>query len=702
MRNDNTQIQKPPTDLPGLLLAGVLIAILTSLGIWIAWMKLAKGVSPGLSVPLWGEAGAFLLPPGHVISLGQALSLAEMDPGLAHSLLTTWKVLSAVSFVLVGIAVMRLAKGPQPIRHKRGDQLRSDAGSIRKQIRTRYGQADGIFVHPGIRIPETLEVRSFSLVGSPGSGKTTVLNGMVDQAVQRGDKCLLFDFKGDFTERIPDGKKIILSPWDARAVRLALGSDVSSEVQARLLSECLIPINLRDTQPMWGNASRAILRAELHRLMAERTGTWGFHELGDALLADILCPDSDQVVQNLVKRYNPEAFRIVQDLTSRTTLSVLIDQSAALGDTLLLSRFDRELKKAGRPFLSLRSYLSGEMQEKGNPLPVILPVHPDSKTLTSAFVSAVFTLSSSIVTNFPDAKPNARRIWFFLDEVPQAGRIPPITDFLVTARSKGCRTVLGFQTPAQVAETYGEKTLEIWDNATSVKVFLQCVSPEAKKYVSQSIGEREILAFKKSDNIGIAPTHTGHTTNWVDEREKLVSPDEAASLLGPGKNGVTGIVQIAGCDPAVLTWPFRNYPKAAEARQLVALPLRGIETPEIPEKEGGTGRERVPEAAIDQPETRRNTKETGQMKGPEPSSVRITPLSKPPEASGEKDGGEESPVGEIAGEALEHMAGLDPTVTVLKILAELTAPAPPASGIQAEAQTAAKKREREEEDEEAR
>ncbi|MHB1287690.1 MAG: type IV secretion system DNA-binding domain-containing protein [Leptospirales bacterium] len=698
MKNDNIQLQKPPVDLPGLMIAGALMTVLTSLGVWIAWMKLIHGYPVRLSLPLWVESALYILPPGHVVSLGSAKSLAEMDHGLAHSLLMTWKVVSFISFVLVGIAVMLLAKGPQSIRHKRGDQLRSDAGTIQKQIQNKIGKADGIYVHPGIRIPETLEVRSFSLVGAPGSGKTTVLNGMVDQAVQRGDKCLLFDFKGDFTERIPDGKKIILSPWDARAVRLALGSDVSSEVQARLLSECLIPINPRDTQPMWGNASRAILRAELHRLMAERQGTWGFHELGEALLADILCPDSDQVVQNLVKRYNPEASRIVQDLTSKTTLSVLIDQSAALGDTILLSRFDLELKKGGRPFLSLRSYLSGETREKGNPLPVILPVHPDSKTLTSAFVSAVFTLSSSIVTNFPDAKPNARRIWFFLDEVPQAGRIPPITDFLVTARSKGCRTVLGFQTPAQVAETYGEKTLEIWDNATSVKLFLQCVSPEAKKYVSQSIGEREILAFKKSDNIGIAPTHTGHTTNWVDEREKLVSPDEAASLLGPGKNGVTGIVQIAGCDPALLTWAFQNYPKAAESRQLIALPLRGTLAPDSPEGEESE-RERIPENEFYQPETRRNTKETGQGTRQE-TAVRITPLPKTPEASGEKDGGEESPIGEIAGEALEHMAGLDPTVTVLKILAELTAPAPPASGIQAEAQTAAKKREREEEDEE--
>ena len=696
MKNDNTRIQKPPSDLPGLLFAGVLMTVLTSLGSWIVWMKLIHGYPLRLSVSLWAEATLYILPPGHVISLGPAKSLAEMDPGLAQSLLFTWKVISGVSFVLVGIAVMRLARGPEPVRHKRGDQLRNDAGMIQKQIRTRYGRPDGILVHPGIRIPETLEVRSFSLVGSPGSGKTTVLNGMVDQAIARGDRMLVFDFKGDFTERIPDRNKIVLSPWDARSRRWALGSDVSTEVQARLLSECLIPINPRESQPMWGNASRAILRAELHRLMAERTGTWGFHELGEALLADILCPDSDEVVQTLVKRFNPEGSRIVQDMTSKTTVSVLIDQSAALSDTILLSRFDLELKKAGRPFLPLRSYLSGETREIGYSLPVILPVHPDSKTLTSAFVSSVFTLSSSIVTNFPDAKPSGRRIWFFLDEVPQAGRIPPITDFLVTARSKGCRTVLGFQTPAQVAEGYGEKTLEVWDNATGVKVFLQCVSPEAKKYVSQSIGEREILAFKKSDNIGIAPTHTGHTTNWVDDREKLVSPDEAASLLGPGKNGVTGIVQIAGCDPALLTWPFRNYPRAAEARRLLTLPLRGIETPGTTEKSGETVRERIPEEEIDPPETRRNAKEPGQRKSPELASVRVTPL---PKALGKESGDDESPVGEIAEEAMVEAAHLDPTMTILKLLTELSAPAPPAAGIRAEGHAVANRRDREEDEE---
>ena len=82
-------------------------------------------------------------------------------------------------------------------------------------------------------------------------------------------------------------------------------------------------------------------------------------------------------------------------------------------------------------------------------------------------------------------------------------------------------------------------------------------------------------------------------------------------------------------------------------------------------------------------------------------AVQATPLKKFPEASGEKDGEEESPVGEIAEEALAETLHLDPTVTVLKLLAELSTPAPPAAGVRIEAR-AAKKREQEEEDEESR
>jgi len=701
MKNDNTRIQKPPTDLPGLLIVGALVAGAMTFFGWIVWTKFEYGWPVSLSMPILLEtARSFHLPfspfPARTdLALGNARSLDDLPSGLVSHLRFAFGVVMALSLSTGGFVVFRMAKGPSAIRHKRGDQLREDAGTIQKQIRTRFGRPDGILVHPGIRIPETLEVRSFSLVGAPGSGKTTVLNGMVDQAIAREDRCLIFDFKGDFMERIPDRGKIVLSPWDDRALRWNLGADVSTEVQARLLSECLIPINPRESQPMWGNASRAILRAELHKLMAERTGTWGFCELGDALLADILCPDSDQVVQNLVRKYNPEAARIVQDLTSKTTLSVLIDQSAALGDTLLLSRFDRELLRAGRTSLSVRDYLSGT----GKSLPVLLPVHPDSRSLTAAFVSSLFSVASSVVTNFPDAKPSQRRIWLFLDEVPQAGKIPTITDFLVTARSKGCRTVLGFQTPSQIAEGYGEKTLETWDNATSVKVFLQCVGPEAKKYVSQSVGEREILVMKKSDNIGVAPTHTGHTTSWVDDREKLVSPDEVASLLGPGKNGVTGILQIAGCEPAVLTWPFRNYPVAAMARRMLTLPPRGTEdgrhaTAETEEREKVPGRE---EEKIDPV---RKTKEPGPLPEREPG-VQATPLKKSPEASGEKGGEEESPVGEIAEEAFAETLHQDPSVTILKMLAELSTPSPPAAGVRIEAR-AAKKREQEEEDEESR
>ena len=74
MRNDNTPLQKPPSDLPGLLFAGAIMTVLTSLGLWLAWMKLTRGYPVRLSIPLWVEATLYILPPGHVFSLGPAKS----------------------------------------------------------------------------------------------------------------------------------------------------------------------------------------------------------------------------------------------------------------------------------------------------------------------------------------------------------------------------------------------------------------------------------------------------------------------------------------------------------------------------------------------------------------------------------------------------------------------------------------------------
>ena len=133
---------------------------------------------------------------------------------------------------------------------------------------------------------------------------------------------------------------------------------------------------------------------------------------------------------------------------------------------------------------------------------------------------------------------------------------------------------------------------------------------------------------------------------------------------------------------------------------MLTLPPRGTGSGSQKTENTGEESEKVPGREEEKIDPVQKTKENGSRPGREPG-VQATPLPKSPEASGEKDGEEESPGGKIAEEALMHVADLDPSVTILKLLAELIAPAPPASGVRIEAQ-AAKKREQEEEDEESR
>ena len=730
----NMSVHRPPTDLGGLLLTGVLIAALITTAGWVGILKFWFHVPLAEALALLVETVfSFNLPlsswTGRTdLAIPPAAALSEIAPGTVNAYRRVFEVLFAVSLGSgVGFVFSMTKKQRTKIIHKNGPQLLKNPRDLRAEIFKNLGKRDGIWIHPDVKIPKSLETRAFSLVGSPGSGKTTILNAWFDQV--RGKHPLVgFDFKGDFVERVPDAEKLILSPWDRRAVRWNLGADVTDPIRTRLLAECLIPPNPRASEPFWGNASRAILRAEIHKLMATRAGKWGFSELGEGLLADILAPEGDEIVQNLVRTYLPESLRIVQDLTSRTTVSILIDQSTALQDTIMISRFDGELAKLKRPDLALVDYLASP--PRGGIKPLILPSHPHSPSLTAAFLSSVLSVASSVVTNFPNAKPNEREIWIFADEVPQAGRIPTLTTFLETARSKGCRIVLGFQSPAQIGDRYDEKTLEIWDNSISTKIFLQCASPEAKKYVSQSVGEREILVYRESRNVGLAPPHTGRTENWIDERERLITPENVGLLLGPKPGrGVVGILSIAGSNPAILTWPFPfSLPPAAKSRDLLSLPPMtspgsgASGAPSVPERdlearEGGNG---AVEKKEDRPRGDPRPAERG--KTPPPVLVTPDPTPSPPSPSPEK---REGPDGEIleevgkeaeetatqgaaapdpdpAGELLGHFAGVGEIPEYLKILAELSTPAAPAAGVLAEAQAQIRKKERENEGEEER
>lgn len=468
-----------------------------------------------------------------------------------------WKVSHSNVISERHVSGLRLLKG------KKGAKVLSAA------LEKLWGKADGIFIHPLVQLPQRLEVRCFLVMGAAGAGKTTVLNHVVDQAVARRDKVIVYDFKGDFTMRIPAKDRILFGEWDRRSARWILGRDIDTELLAKDLSECLIPVNAASKDPVWDDASRAILRAELHKLMARKPGEWSFSDLGKGLMADVLHSPKEKLL-DLVETWYPEGFRIVEDFASRATSSVLFTQSAQLADTIFLARLDHEHEKMGKKGGGLREYLISESAK-----PIILKSCPDSRSLTRAYFSCVVNTLAAILSGFDESSPQARRIWIVLDEVPQLGKIPLITTFLETGRSKGVRTVVAFQEQSQVEKVYSKEERNIWDNTTAVKIWLQSYGNEAKKYASDLVGAHEVEKYQLSHNTGIAPPHLNKTTNWQQMTKKLIEPSDLESLLRADSKGVTGILQIGGEDRVILKWPHKTYETVAQANAPLVLPQRG-------------------------------------------------------------------------------------------------------------------------------
>ncbi|MEC4683075.1 MAG: type IV secretion system DNA-binding domain-containing protein [Nitrospirota bacterium] len=476
---------------------------------------------------------------------------------------------SALGLFLASVFFYRSHKNQtNPIKHLAGPKiLEGPAGAkvLQKQIAEEF-HVDGIFIHPGVQMSMRLEIQHFMLVGATGSGKTTEIFQLVDQIIARKDKMILHDVKSDFTQKLK--KRLILAPWDRRSLRWLVGKDITSEALAQAFAECFIIANPKSPDPVWDNAARALLRAEIHKLQAHKPGKWTFLDLGKGLLDDLLVGVDDPqenmaLLQKFIRTYYAEAWQIVRDATSRATSSVLFTQSGQLSALIDICRLDAALAREGRKGFWLDQDQGGFLSDSVFCPPVVLKKCPDSTKWSSTFISAFVNVAALKINGLGDADPDKRRLWFILDEVPQLGKIPEITQFLETARSKGIRMVLGLQNSEQIDKVYSKEDRAIWENQTVTKVLGQDVGKDAKKWASELVGTHTVQIFNRTVNTGTLPPSSNDSKNWSAPQEKRLLEEHAFEMLlrpRPKKKIVTALLQIAGFDRVILDWPMIPRP----------------------------------------------------------------------------------------------------------------------------------------------
>ena len=451
-------------------------------------------------------------------------------------------VAAAGAFMLTWIATTRDNE-----RHLRGVRLHRNPKVVARALRPARGEAPGIALHPGIRISEHQECRHVLILGGAGSGKTTILWPLIRGIAERGDRCLIFDFKGDFTASLT-GQLTLLAPADARSARWVVGRDISTRLEAEALAETLIPLPAGGGDAIWARGARGLLIGLIAHLQSTKPNAWDFADLARIASQTLV---NYKLLCEIVEREHPPARAFLMGRDSKTTASFLAELSGALSHVINLGVASAAANpKAGT--WSVRGWL-----RDGSKFPraVMLGYRPSSKELSQAFLASIIEQVVRQVASMSDCKPDARRLWLVLDEVPQCGRIPSISAALVTLRSKGVRVVLGLQSIAQIEQVYDRHTATIWSSSTATKIICSIQSPQDQRWASDLLGDREVERFHGQTQIAPGAGATSRSSSWHRVREPVMLPAQFGQDLGINKKGPRAVL-LGGGTAAMLDWPF--------------------------------------------------------------------------------------------------------------------------------------------------
>ncbi|MHB9043097.1 type IV secretion system DNA-binding domain-containing protein [Acidithiobacillus sp.] len=512
-------------------------------------------------IGIWKGAG-FLYPRTILAAIHQAGIL----PHAYLPILAAGAGIGAMSGGIVGF----LAGNISAEIHIRGSQLTRKPKLMQAAILEASppvkGKNAGIRIHPKIKTTEALEASHMLIVGGSGAGKTTILWPMINQIIDRGDKAIIFSFKGDFEQKIGKGEIIgkqfaLLAPWDTRSALWALGKDIRTRLDAEALSNTLIPEPEKADNPMWTNGARSLVTGIISDVQREFGEDWGFAELAKRCaesLADF------KVLKEIITRENPVAASLISGgADSKTTTSFLANISAYLTHVVNLGVAANDLKDAAKgKQWSVNKWITGKV-----PPIAILGFRPSAKSIGEAWCASLIEQIVLKLEDLPDIdSPDERRIWLILDEVPRMGKIPSITDALEVLRSKGVRIILGCQGINQIEEKYSKTTARSWAMQAATKIIGRITEPEDQKWAASLIGERDLERFSSQYNIAQGSSSQGGGYQRV--KEHAVLPSQFGQVVKVTKWGPRAILTVAGSEfVGLLDWPFRVNPNQRGSRE---------------------------------------------------------------------------------------------------------------------------------------
>lgn len=418
--------------------------------------------------------------------------------------------------------------------HVRGARYVAGFGDARKALQAvearqfseaqTAGRVHGISIG-GVELSRTRETGGFYLAGVSDSGKTTLLNSIIEPAIARGDRLLLHDPKGDLTARYwkDDGSVVMLGPWDRRAAVWDAARDMPDPADADQFSAaaCGATGAAGQNKSFHDNASTVL--AGLIKSHMAAGSAWSWRDLREAFAMDpkamiVRAAKGDDAVRTAM----PSAF-VGGDMTTgeRAVLSVLTSASRWLTAYAAVDALETD-----RSRFSLRRWLTRAGHADARV--VILNSNARYSEACEAIFGSMLTIVSGMAASaaLPEISADASGVWVLVDEAPQLGAsaLSAIQKIAELGRSRGIRTITAMQDESQLEGALGREKAAPMLAVQGSRIYLRS-SDKLADAVSRRLGEREIQRIETTAESGATGGKVKRTTT-----QRVIQPSDLLGL----------------------------------------------------------------------------------------------------------------------------------------------------------------------------
>ena len=356
--------------------------------------------------------------------------------------------------------------------HRRGARIQSGRSAQRRAARLRGASTQPMLTVAGVYVLPAEEGKHFKLIGTTGTGKSTVIRELLASALARGDRAVVADPHGGYFQRFFDPTRgdVLLNPFEVHSMKWDPLAELGAPGDAEQLARSLIPASGDASGQEWRGYARTFLTAVLRRC-GERA-----QEVGELWRLVAVAPGAElrPVVWDTAAQpfLEPENARMFGSLRS-----VAVSSVAAL---------DHVRAQRARAFSVRRWIRSGTGV-------LFLPYQAGQVAALRSIIATWIRLAIFEVMNGSECD---RRVWFVVDELDALGAIDGLKDALARLRKFGGRCVLGLQSIAQVSATYGSGDAQTIVENCGNTLILRCSASEhggTAQFCSRLIGEREVV-----------------------------------------------------------------------------------------------------------------------------------------------------------------------------------------------------------------